>query len=257
MTKNLLALSLTVLAISACGGGGSDSNPAEPPQPVTKAEGAYVGKFHSTAFPQGAIQVVVLENDDFWGLYGNANAAGDLVVYGIVQGQGKSDNGSFSATGRDYFYTGATSAGSVSAQYVAGTSISGTINAAGQNATFAVTTAAAMPYNYNSPANLAVLSGNWAGVTLQGAPFSLNIGNNGAYNGTSEGCAMSGTITPRTSGKNVFDVALRFGSAPCLLPNASIKGIALAIPLANGKTQLVAAGIDTARTIGSALFAVR
>ena len=262
MTKNLLTLALSALFISACGGGGSDDGPSEPkpdpkPQPTTKAEGAYVGKLASAAFPQGAVQVVILENDEFWGLYGNPLPTGGIQVYGMVQGQGRSSAGVFTATGRDYFYNGAVGAGSVEARYEAGTRLSGTIKADGQTSTLEVTTAAAAPYDYHTPARLSAISGQWQGTTLQGAPFTLDIGSTGTYSGSSQGCAMSGTVTPRASGKNVFDISMRFGAAPCILPHVSVKGVAVLTPLNNGKTQLIATGIDATHAYGSALFAVR
>ncbi len=49
---------------------------------------------------------------------------------------------------------------------------------------------------------------------LLGETISLNVGNNGSFSAAgSTGCNFSGTLTPRASGKNVFDVALTFGGA--------------------------------------------
>ncbi len=260
MSQKLVATAMTTIFLAACGGGGGDENTAvtpSPAAPISKAEGAYAGTFKSASFPNGAVQFVVLENDEVWGLYGTSSASG-TIVYGVIQGQGKSDNGTFTvADGRDYFYTGQTGAGRLSAQYVAGASISGTFGANGQEAMVSATTAAAAPYSYNAPAAMSAISGAWSGTTLQGGAFTLQVSSSGSYTGNTQGCALSGTVTPRASGKNVFNMTLQFGSSPCALPGVTVNGIAVIQPQANGRNQLVVAGANSERTQGSALFATR
>ena len=68
---------------------------------------------------------------------------------------------------------------------------------------------------------------------------------------------MSGSLTPRTSGKNVFNLAVTFGPAPCYLPNKNANGIAITYALTNGKSQFVAAVIDDTRTYGAAIVGSR
>ena len=52
----------------------------------------------------------------------------------------------------------------------------------------------------------------------------------GAFTASSSlGCNFAGTVLPRPSGKNVFNVSLTFGPAPCALPGQAAAGIAVAI----------------------------
>jgi hypothetical protein len=64
-------------------------------------------------------------------------------------------------------------------------------------------------------------------------------------------------VTPRASGKNVFNLELRFGPAPCELPGQNATGIAVAYPLASGQTQLLVTAVDGTRAYGAAAFGVR
>lgn len=79
---------------------------------------------------------------------------------------------------------------------------------------------------------------------MSSAVYTLNIGPSGSFTGSTGGCSFSGTTTTRASGKNVFDIALTFGAAPCRQPNHAMSGIALSYPVAGGKRQLVIAGND-------------
>jgi hypothetical protein len=93
---------------------------------------------------------------------------------------------------------------------------------------------------------------------LDGETATLTVASNGAIAGISSlGCSFTGTITPRPSGKNVFNTTLTFGGAPCALPGQSASGIALAYPLANGMTQLLAGAATASGSTATAFFAQR
>lgn len=251
----LAAALLSALIVGACGGGGGGTA-AAPAAPAAKAEGAYGGTLSGSP-TSTAFQLLVLENDEYWALYGD-NAASVFLVEGFVQGTGASNNGSFASSNlRDFGYAPAV-AGSVNATYNASTpSISGTIGVSSGSISFSGGAIAGSLYDYNAGANLSSIVGNWSLTDLAGAPTSLSIASNGAFTATSNGCSFSGTVTPRASGKNVFDVALMFGGSPCLLAGQSATGIALAVPLAGGSTQLLVAAHNTARTYGTAAFGTR
>ena len=68
---------------------------------------------------------------------------------------------------------------------------------------------------------------------------------------------MTGTVKPRASGRNVFDVTLTFGGAPCVLANQTATGSAISYLLSNGSRQIVIAGTNAARDAGTALGGVR
>lgn len=254
--KNLVVFAgstLLSLFLVGCGGGGSSSST---PAPVTSSgEGVYEGSISN-----GRIHnTLVLENDQFFTLYGNAIAGGGLAVTGFIQGNGKSNNGNFTSTDlKDFFANGTVVSGSLSASYTAKTSLNGSVTEGSSTVTFTGTSPLKNSlYVYEKAANLANIVGAWSLFDLQGSSTALNIVSNGAFTGTSNGCSFSGTLNPRASGKNVFDLALTFGAAPCRLAGQAANGIAVEYPLSNGTRQLLIAGTNATRTNGTALLGVR
>ena len=247
-TVTAVALSLW---LAGCGGGGDDAGAA----PSAKAEGAYAGTLTGSA--SSAFQLLVLESDEYWSLYGSTSG-GTFFVAGFIQGSGASNNGSFaSSNGLDFGFATPVQA-TVSASYVVGTSIQGTVAGGGQNVTFTGVPIAPALYAYATAARLSDIQGNWNLTSLTGAPATLNVSAAGALTGSSQGCTFSGTMTPRASGKNVFNVALTFGAAPCLLPGQPASGIAISSVLAGSSVrQLIVAGVNSARTSGTTLFGTR
>lgn len=254
----ILAISLTTLALVACGGGGGDAPATAVVAPVgtTTAEGVYGGTLTGSTSSQ--FEALFLENGEYWTLYGTSTPAA-FGVAGFVQGSGTSNNGSFtSANARDFGFAPAV-AGSLSATYNTTTkTISGTVSSATGSVTFSGGPIPGSLYNYDSAASLASVSGVWSTMSANGETVALNVASNGTFTAAgSSGCSFSGTVTPRASGKNVFNVSLTFGAAPCALPGQSGTGIALAYPLANGTSQLVVAAHDSTRTYGTAVFGTR
>ena len=92
---------------------------------------------------------------------------------------------------------------------------------------------------------------------MQGASVRLTVQANGVFAATSDGCSFSGRLTPRLSGKNVFDMNLRFGPSPCALPGQTATGIAIDFPLGGGQRQLIVAGSTISRDYGTVMFGAR
>jgi hypothetical protein len=257
-TACAFAAAAITLVAAGCGGGGSD-NAAEaapgsqPPAAQSKAEGAYQGSLSNG----NDLAVLVLEDDTVWAMY---QWNGYLV--GFVQGAGQSRNGSFTvADARDYdLLNNNFTRGSLSASYVEGTSIQGTASASTGTVSFAATTAElAHVFNYAKPATLEAIAGTWPGFF--GAGFdsaTVNVSANGALSArTAQGCQISGSIAPRASGKNVYDLQIVFGPSPCALPGQSGKGIALITEPATGHRQLLAAVVNETRELGSTFVGTR
>lgn len=181
-------------------------------------------------------------------------------VLGFIQGSGVASAGNFSSNNaRDFIRDLPSVSGSVTAAYsleprrINGrvTNSSGSVQFAGQ----AIPTSA---YDYNRAASISTIQGSWTLGNLLGEPMALTVHESGSFAATtSTFCALTGTVMPRASGKNVFNVEFRFGGAPCLLPNGTGRGIAVAYRLANGQTQLLVAAVDGNRTFGSAAFGTR
>lgn len=222
-TKSLLVAAMIASALSACGGGGGDDG--GPPAALTLQ-----GVWDTTLAPGGDEGgVVVLEDGSFWAFSGDPQSSSiDTLYQGTVSVTG---NALSSSNLRAYALdTGA---------FVDVTNVSGTLaaNSFSLNATAsgAVTAVAGTrspadaSYNFDTPAQLADIQGSWTGAFSTGDSGTVTVQANGSFSSTtSAGCSFTGSATPRASGKNVFNVTLTFGPAPCLLPNTSGSGVALA-----------------------------
>lgn len=254
------------LALAACGGGGGGSGDSgsssggsvsvvpQPPAPVVgAAQNIYVG---NTADGR-EIYTIALENDQFYTMYGHT-VGNAFLVSGFVQGDGASNNGVFtSANGVDSNSNNTRTAATINATYTVGLNLNGTIVEPTGNVGFTSAPIAASLLNYNSAAKLSDIAGHWNVTSLRGFASSFDIGATGTFTGTSSGCSLSGTFTPRASGKNVFDMTMSFGPAPCQIPNGTIKGMAIDYVATGGQRQLIVAGIDTTRINTAAFFGAR
>ena len=252
----LAAFSMSLILAACGGGGGGGSTPSASSGP--KAEGVYEGSSSSGY----VLNILVLENDEVYALYGNTSG-GTLYVSGFNWAQGSSSNGSYtSSIAKDYYNTGAVTSGSVTASYVANTSFNGTATGNGQSIGFTSAPPTNSNYVYNTPAVLSTITGSWGGSTLFGESGTLTVAANGTLNASFTGsyagtCTATGSATPRASGKNVFDISLTFGASPCGLPGATVSGVAVSYLLANSQRQLVAAVTTSDRAHGSVFFAAR
>lgn len=250
----LLSLA-AVAALAACGGGGGESAPA-PVAPAT-AEGVYAGTA-SASGTSAPFNLLVLENGEYWLLYGSGTPQA-LYVEGFIEGVITSNNGVLTSTsGKDFGAVPAVQV-TINATYNAtAKTMSGTVSSVGfPTATFSAGPDASSTYNYNTPASLSTIAGQWSMTDLAGETLALNVGANGAFTGGGGGCTFSGNITPRPSGKNVFNVTMTFGGAPCALPEQSASGIAVASTGTGGRTQLAVAAIDSTKQYGAVALGTR
>ena len=246
------ALALALAGCGGGGGGGESSGSLSAPSNAS-AEGVYEG---TTSAGQNFI-ALILENSELWALYGT-DIEGTFLIDGFVQGSGSSNNGSYATTnGKDFGVYPAVS-GALNGTYVAGISISGTLTRDGTSRTFAGAAIDPTDFNYNTPALIADVSGNWSMTDWDGNPVAIAIANNGNLTGSSGGCSFTGSITPRPSGKNVFNVTVLFGGSPCVLAGQTVYGVAVSSLVEGGPTrQLVVMSTDQARTLGTVLFGSR
>lgn len=259
-SKLIMAPALSLLMatlLAACGGGGGSSGSTAvvttPAPTVGSAQGAYIG----TVSDGREHQTVILENDQFYSMYGHTAGAA-FVIEGFLQGNGKSNNGSFSALDVvDSTANNLRIPATLTATYTPGVSLNGSLTESAGVVSFTSAPIATAVYNYNAAASLSDISGKWDLTSLRGFSNALSIDSTGAFVATSSGCSSSGTIVPRASGKNIFDVTMSFGAAPCVLAGQSIKGIAIDYVLTNGKRQLIIAGIDQSRANTAAFVGVR
>lgn len=256
----MAAITFSVLTACGGGGGGGDSStPTPTPTPIptiAAAEGVFVGTIAGST--NNAFNLLVLENGDFWTLYGRQLPTAFRVA-GIVQGAGTSSNGSFtSSNAKDFGLVPAINT-TVSATYnPTAQTISGTLSSTVGNVTFTGGPLTNSTYNYATPATLSSITGAWTTTSTSGENVAINVAASGAFTAIgSSGCGFSGTVTPRASGKNVFNTSMTFGPAPCGLPGQTASGIAIVYPLTTGITQVIFAQVDATRSFGSAAFGVR
>ncbi|GAB3645318.1 hypothetical protein GCM10028813_02850 [Ramlibacter alkalitolerans] len=254
---------LSSLMLVACGGGGGGDEGAPTGgstggtgQPAARAEGVYRG----TATLDNVstdIRMLVLENNDFVVLYGQ-DVGTMFLVGGFLQGAGTSNNGSFSSSDAKDFGMSPAAPVTVTASYTPRSVVTGTVNELGQSISFTAGALSASEFDYDAPANPNSIVGSWALTRLDGSAVPVTITASGAFSGVSSGCTVSGTITPRASGKNVFDVVVNSGPAPCAEPGGRATGIAITYILQGTTTrQLVLAGTNSSRTAGTVLFGQR
>lgn len=240
--------------LAACGGDGGDDGST----PAATAEGVYGGMLVGSDAGRD-FEALVLDNGDFWAIYGDQTAS-EFLVTGFVQGHGTSNNGNFTASDtKDFGFAPALAATTAATYNAEAKTITGRLSYSGQTVEFSGGPIAGSQYVYDKAAALSEISGSWSVIDTQvGDPVALTIASNGSFTGTSAaGCRMSGSISAHPSGKNVFNVSLSFGPAPCILANQGATGIALTYPLQSGKRQLIVAGFDATRTNGTAIFGVR
>jgi hypothetical protein len=252
----LLSLCAPVL-FTACGGG-SDGDASSPQdQSSASAEGVYGGGLTGSAVAND-FQALVLENNEFWSIYGD-DLGSVFYVYGFAQGSGVANNGSFSVSSVKDFGESPALSGSMTAHYdAAGHTMAGSVSY-GVNGSIGFS-GGAIPgslYNYNTPASLSTVVGAWTATSSYGNSLSITVASNGALTVRDGTCVGTGTINPRASGKNVFNLAVTFGFSGCALPGASTTGIAIAYPLSTGQTQIIAAIMNSTRTEGISAFGIR
>ncbi|MEC5160217.1 MULTISPECIES: hypothetical protein [unclassified Janthinobacterium] len=240
-----VAASLLSILLAGCGGGDS----------IASAEGVYEGTIDNAAVHY----TVVLEDHEFYTLFGAPLVGGGLAVGGFIQGSGKVDNGNLTSTNlKEFVADGTVLSGTLNTKYVPKTSLNGTVTEGPIEYKFVgSTTLPNSTYLYDTEAKLANIAGAWNLTDLLGKPVTLTVAATGAFTGSSNGCSFSGAMKPRASGKNIFDFTLAFGSAPCSTAGQNASGIAVEYPLANGRRQLLIAGTDASRNHGTAFLGIR
>jgi hypothetical protein len=229
------ALSVAVL-LAGCGGGDNSSGPPD---------GGWVG----TTTSNRDLTAVVLSDGAYYLMY---SAVGDpSTVGGVVQGTAAISGESFtSSDALDFNVEGAgAKPGAVAASLHPWDKFEGS---------FAPTTTGnAMSFQtrfdvIKTPggATLAQLAGAYdghAGFALGVRPAVFTVTAAGAVSSSINGCAITGTATPRTD-INGYDLNIAFGASPCLIPGLSFTGIAY-VRQDNGRLYAAARNAATKQSV--------
>jgi hypothetical protein len=231
----------------------SPTGPSAPTAPVI-VQGLYTGTLTNSTSTQ--FELLSLENGDVWALYGVPSGA-LFVVRGFVQGSTVRSGTSVSSSSiKDYGLNPAPT-GTLSGT-ITTSAVSGSIAFSGTAHSFAGSPPTSSSYTYDTPAVLSQVVGSWSLSALDGTATNVTVASNGTFSGTNAGCAISGTVRPRSSGKNVFDVSVLSGPSPCLAPGTTSTGIAITYLLPNSNVrQLIVAGVNSSRTTGNVYFGTR
>ena len=142
-------------------------------------EGVYIGSTSNN----WTFETIILPNNKLYALYGQGDN-NTLYIGGLVTGQGTfNDNNTFSATIADYYST-TVNAGSITGSFVPGSSITGTLAELGVSETFNGTAIPSSRFNYNTPAVLSYITGNWTGTIQDGSTASISLQPNGNFTGS-------------------------------------------------------------------------
>ena len=222
MQQHLFSILGIALALTVGGCGGESNSNSAPATTSGSAEGLYSGSTNTNR----TIVSVVLDDGTYYFFY--SVPANPNLIAGVLQGNGTSNNGSFtSADARDFNIEGlGVLSATIAASYAARQSLSGSITYPGASgATFTSTFDPA----YDTTPSLASLAGTYTGQAgssggVQSA--TVTVASNGVFTGVeADGCTFTGTASPRVRG-NIFDQSVTFGGAPCEFAGSTLVGIA-------------------------------
>jgi len=251
--KLALILSITcAIIVVGCGGSSSTNNGTGSGNTLGLAQGAWSG----TTTTGVSYESIILPNDKFYSVYGTMTGS-SFLISGMMTGQGGSRDTSYSASLTDFFSTGTVLPASLTASYVAGSSMNGTVSESDYQIVFSGRPVPSSTFPYDTPATVASIQGVWNGALLDGSAATVTINSDGTFTGSNSGCTFAGSAVPDTSGKNFFNVTITFGGSPCVLPNQQATGIGVEYLLADRKTHqlMVAASVGT--SAGTAFVATR
>jgi hypothetical protein len=246
--KQLAAAAIVSFVLAGCGGGGGGGGEGGDPRAPTAAEGAYEGTASDGSGLTFDLDLLILENGETWAFLGYQG-----IAAGFMQGSGISSNSNYAIPDARFFSLDVPGKrGSLNATYnPSAKTIVGSAVVAGEPLSFQ---GRAAGYDYAAPADLKTVTGSWTLAVTSNYGVdraTLNISPTGSWSGAiAGGCSMTGSLQPRPSGKNVFDLTASFGPAPCAYPGQSVRGVALAVPWGGQQAGLVMMAINTARTVG-------
>lgn len=219
--KKLAVVGICSAILYGCGGGGGD----EPAAPVTSApppaEASVEGFWSGTSSTGYDVSLAVLENGETWGVYSYGGS-----IYGALYGQTTVSGSSLSGAGSDF---------NIPSRSVASATYAGTFV---EKSSIEVTTSGGAGFTgvyepaYDQPASLQAVAGTYAGSGVSGdspvQAVSVTVTATGQVTVPSSlGCSASGSIAPRPTGKNIFNVTVTFLGSTCALGNgATTQGVA-------------------------------
>ena len=205
----LALVASVVITLVGCGGGGGSSSATN-----ADAQGYWTGPA-STGY---TVSAAVLETGETWGVYTSGS-----TIYGALYGTTSVSGNSVSITGTDFnFLTNSSSSGNLTGSISAKSSMS----LSGTGVTLPLTYQVA----YDTAATSAALVGNWAFTGRSGSytllPGVISINSSGVFALNQTNCVSTGSIVPRPSGKNIYNVNISATGSGCAAGQTTMSGIA-------------------------------
>ena len=220
MNSRAFVLSASLFAASllgACGGGGGgDSGSSAPPAP---AASPVAGAWQGTSAQGNVLDAIVLDDGAAWVV--------ELTpgMRPVVQMRANLQAGEGRLASNDLVYvdynTPLAGRGALQGSYVQHSSITATMQLQGASATNTFAPVPASTYDYSRPASLNEIAGNW----LAASGTRISVSATGSFVAEDGGCRVTGTASQHSSGKNVFNLSVAFGAAPCTTPGQSLTGV--------------------------------
>jgi hypothetical protein len=210
MNKKIkLALIVSSVALlSACGGGSDGGTTNVDPQ------GYWTGPA-STGY---TVNTAILENGETWGVYTSGS-----TIYGALYGSTSVSGNNVKIIGTNFnFLTNSSSQGNLTGTIVAKSSMS----LSGSGVTVPLT------YNssYDTAATSAAITGTWSFTGRSGSytliPGTITVDSAGRFTLNQTNCVTTGSIIPRSTGKNIYNVNLTGSGVGCAVGQSSMSGIA-------------------------------
>jgi hypothetical protein len=209
-----------VLALAACGGGGTGSTVPMPPAPG--AQGLWNGSTNTSR----SMMSIVLDDGSYWVLYSVPHVS--ALMAGFVQGTATSLNGSFSSSdAMDFNFEGqGINSGTLLANYVIKQTFNGTLSYLNPNPAFSFTSTYNADYD-QAPSALAI-AGTYTGIastTSSNELTTIMVSSMGIVAGTGTGgCQFFGTAVPRAK-SNLYDLTVVFSGGVCSSGTSAVAGV--------------------------------
>jgi hypothetical protein len=231
-------------------------------------QGVFIGEWAELAeVVPHTLYMVALDDSSVWG-FTIVFIDGRGLSSSLTQAYGTYAGNTFSATsGREYsrgMYSVSVSQHTMDAS-IAGDKFDGTLTDSSQPSSpsyFVTERISSEQFAYNQAASLADIASAWHGWSWGGIssgkviPSKLStviVSSAGEFSGDLYGCPFTGSIAPRPSGKNIFNIKLTFAdSALCFFPGEEQEGIAFSY-----QQQLIFGTHNAQRTAGLAWYGTR
>lgn len=213
--KNTIKYTLAASAVAllaACGGGGGSSSIS----PTTNADPQ--GLWSGTASTGYTVNTAVLDSGETWGVYSSGS-----TIFGALYGTTTTNGNTVTTVGTDFnFLTNSTSSGNLTGPVVAKSTMSLTGSGVSVPLTYQAT--------YDTAATSAAFAGTWSFIGRSGSytlvPGSITINSSGAFTLSQTGCTTTGSVVPRTGGKNVYNLTLSGSGVNCVAGQSTMSGVA-------------------------------